>query len=223
VDIIGINITSGGSNALMFAGKSLSWVRDNAVLDVQSAWSAEYRDVMILDPLNRRITTFNLTSFDLSVAANASEVKTALSNAATLTDDDIDGLPDYWEIWATGSKAKGPDTIMADGRKLLSHYAHPSPAVPSSVPAGLPQMFALADGLGGRLIAANWRGRRGTALGLTLAPEFSATLDSWNTAEDYEEYSRRPLYDGSGGEVIEWRSVVPQPVPYIRVRATLPP
>lgn len=225
VDIIGINEITGGGDARMYAGRPLTWLRDTEALKVETAWGGTWRDLIILDPLNHRLLTYNLSPGrdDLSVAANYTKVKNALAAAATLMDTDGDKLPDYWEQWAFGDLSKNANSLMADGRKALLHYAHGSTAPLTGSPAGLPQVTALPDGEGGTIISVNWRGRRGTALGLTLVPEFSRTLATWAGTTEFEEFSRRPLYDGSGAERIEWVSVVPQPVPYIRVRVSTTP
>jgi hypothetical protein len=224
VDIIGINERNQLTDARMYLAKPLSWLRDTDEVKMQVAWGAAYRDLVILDPLNQRVQTFNLTPGvdDLSVAANYTRVKNALIAAAVIVDSDNDGLPDYWEEWAVGDRTRNANSLMPDGRKLLLHYAHAAAERSGGLP-GLPRMVGLLNGTGGTLPAVIWRGRRVTAGGLTLLPEFSANLLTWTGTTDYEEYSRRPLYDGSGGEVIEWRSVLAQPVPFVRVRATLPP
>jgi hypothetical protein len=225
VDIIGINEITGGQDSRMYASRPLTWLRDTSALQVEAAWGNTWRDLVILDPLNRRVVTYNLSPGfdDLSVAANYTKVKNALNTAATLTDTDGDKLPDYWELWAFGNLSKNGSSLLPDGAGALQHYAHGSAFPLSGAPAGLPLITTFPDGLGGTTFSVNWRGRRGTALGLTLVPEFSNTLSGWTGSTDFEEYSRRRLYDGSGAERIEWRSVVPNPVRFIRVRATLAP
>ncbi len=224
VDIIGINEIADGTDARMYAARPLTWLRDTPAVNMQSAWGALYRDVIILDPLNRKLAAFNLTSMDLGVAANYNTVKQFLTTAATITDTDGDKLPDYWEQWAFGDLSKSSNSLLPDERKVLQHFAHGSSAPLSGVIPGLPQCIALPGESDGTTIYVIWHGRRGVVPGFSMAPEFSVNPGApWTASIDYTEFSRRPLYDGSGAERIEWRSVVASPIRFIRIKAALNP
>jgi len=222
VEVIGCQETGQLDFPLMFAGKPTSWIRDNATLKIETSWGAHYRDTVILNPLNGEIEIYNLTDHDLTDPLNKAALKTKLINAATPADADNDKIPDYWEQWAYGTLAQNGASTGAGGLKTLMHYAFCNPNPVSGVIPGLPKMtFIPTDE--GMVFSLRWTRRRGTALGLTFAPEFSDALDSWTTTNTgYEDSSSRILYDGSGGELIEWRSVIPNPLRYARVRVVLP-
>lgn len=204
----------------MYAGKRLSWIRDTTAANVETSWGAFFRDVIILDPLNRKIDTYNLTAFPLTIAANKAALKSKLTTAATPADTDGDHLPDYWEQWAWGTLSRNGATSGPGGLNTLQHWAHCSTAPATGIIAGLPRMAVYPfDGT----LSVLYTRRRGTAFGLTLTPEFSTTLSSWTTTgHGYEEWSVRTLYDGSGGETVEWHATAPLPFPYVRIKAALP-
>lgn len=221
VDILGVNMPGYGMAPLMYAGKPLSWMRDTAALNLTASWGAVFRDVMILDPLNRKVDTYNAYTLPLDGAGNAANravLKGRLLAAATPADTDNDKLPDYWEQWAFGNLTRDGAGTDAAGLKTLQHYAHCG-ATTGVPPAGLPRIFLLPDGS----VSVLYTRRRGTAFGLICLPEFSTGLTGWSgTTPAWEEWSLRPLYDGSGGEIVEWKSPVPGATRYVRIRATLP-
>ena len=222
VDIIGVNQPQYGMSTAMFAGKPLSWIRDNLTVNVSAAWGVAHRDTVILNPLNGKIETFNLNTYNLTDPANKATLKAKLMAAATPEDTDNDKLPDYWERWAYGDRSRNPATTGPDGLKTLLHYAHCSPAPVAGVLPGLPQMVVRGD-VSGMTASVVWIRRRGTAFGLEITPEFSANLSAWTDgSHGYEDWSSRTLYDGSGGEVIEWRATLPNPFRFARMRVALP-
>jgi len=222
VDIIGVNQPQYGMDPTMFGGKPLSWIRDNFTVNMSAAWGVAYRDTLILDPRNEKIETYNLTTYDLTVPANKATLKAKLQAAATPADTDNDKLPDYWERWAYGNLSRSPATTGPDGLKTLLHYAHCSPPPVAGVLPALPRMVVLGAG-SGTSASVIWTRRRGTAFGLEITPEFSANLAAWTDgAHSYEDWSSRTLYDGSAGEVIEWRATLPNPFRFARLRVALP-
>ncbi len=58
------------------------WLQDTEADDVWNAWTVGYRDVRVLDELNRVVAVFNLTTNDLNVPANYDALKTILLDAA---------------------------------------------------------------------------------------------------------------------------------------------
>jgi hypothetical protein len=76
----GIGLESG--NSIITAGRTLPWLQDVLAVDAWNAWKVEYRDVIVLDAQNRPITSFNLTTYDLSNPANFAALKTILVDAA---------------------------------------------------------------------------------------------------------------------------------------------
>ena len=219
-DIIGLNLATAGQSSLMYAGKPLSWVRDTAAAGVQTAWAAAYRDVIVIDPLNHRVGTYNLTTYSLAVAENKAQMKSMIAAAATPADTDNDKLPDYWERWAFGDLSRNGATTGTNGLKTLHHWAHCSTAPATGIITGLPGIYFTSPE---NYFSVFYTRRRGTAFGLTVLPEFSPTLTSWTTTgHGYEEWGIKPRYDGSGGETVEWHSTVPAPQPFVRIKAALP-
>lgn len=227
VDIIGVNEIGIGPNTFIFTGIPLSWVRDTAAANVQSSWGAFFRDVVILDPRNNKLETYNLNDHPLDKdnptpqnEANKTALKNKLIAAATPADTDNDRLPDYWEQWAYGNLSRNGATTGTDARKTLLHWAHCSTAPATGRIAGLPDIsFNPSNGI----FTVTYTRRRGTAFGLTLTPEFSQSLATWTTTgHGYEEWGAKPRYDGSGGETVTWQSVAPAPLPFVRIKAVLP-
>jgi hypothetical protein len=206
----------------MFAGRATSWIRDNSTLKIQATWGLSYRDTLILNPLNRKIEVYNLTAHNLTDPANRAELKAKLTAAATPADTDGDRIPDYWEEWAYESLSMNGGLTGAGGYTALMHYAFCNPSPGSGNIPGLPGMtFIPTDD--GMALFLRWTRRRGTAFGLAFTPEFSDTLASWSAGlPGFEDWSSRILYDGSGGELVEWRSVIPNPPRFARVKVALP-
>lgn len=225
MEIIGLNEAGSVPYApIMFAGKPLSWLRDTTALHIETSWQATYRDVIILGPLNGKIDSYNLTLFPLDGAANAANratMKNKLIAAATPVDADNDKLPDFWETRYFGNLSRTPATVGAAGLKTLLDYAHVSLAPGSGRPDGLPRIVAYQDGA----VSVLYTRRRGTALGLSVTPEFSQNLAAWaGSAPGWAEVilNRRTLYDGSCGEELEWKVSAPGAWRYVRVKALLP-
>lgn len=205
----------------MYAGKPTSWIRDHALLGIESSFGAGYRDTVILNPLNGKIETVNLTTYNLTVPANREMLKSKLIAAATPADTDNDRIPDYWEEWAYGNLSHTGSTPGGGGLDTLLHYGHCCPAPAAGLIPGAPELRFVTTGEGIAL-SLRWTRRRGTAFGMTFTPEFSNDLNTWTVNNPgYEDYSSRILYDGSGGELIEWRSTVPNPLRFARVKVRL--
>jgi hypothetical protein len=222
VDIMGMNMPQYGQSSGMYAGKPLSWMRDNATLNVTASWGAVFRDIIILDPANGKVEAFNASTYPLDGAANAAN-RTALKNkliaAATPADTDNDRLPDYWERLTYGNLSRNGASIHTGGITTLIHYAHGGAGPGPTPPDGLPRIVGLPDGT----VSVFYTRRRGTCYGLTCLPEFSDSLNTWSAnAAGWEEWSLRPLYDGSGGEVVEWKILQPGAAQFVRIRSALP-
>lgn len=220
VDILGVNETGSSPDTRMFSFKVQSWLRDTATANVQTSWGAAYRDVVILDPLNNKIESYNLATYPLTTEANRTALKNKLIAAATPADTDQDGLPDYWEQWAWGTLSRNGTSTASGNVKTLQYWAHCSTAPATGIIPGLPEIaFTPSDGT----FTVIYTRRRGTAFDLTVTPEFAQSLTSWTTAgHGYAESSVKPRYDGSGGETVTLTSVVPAPFPFVRVKAALP-
>ena len=66
----------------MGANGDLPILQDTVTDDVWGAWGAVWRDVVILDPDNKRTTVYNLTTYDLADVANRDALKQLLLDAA---------------------------------------------------------------------------------------------------------------------------------------------
>jgi hypothetical protein len=222
VDIMGMNMPQYGQSSGMYAGKPLSWMRDNATLNVSASWGAAFRDVIILDPANGKVEAFNVITYPLDGAANAANrtmLKNKLVAAATPADTDNDKLPDYWERLTYGNLSRNGASIHTGGITTLMHYAHCGVVPGTAPPEGLPRIVTFPDGT----VSVYYTRRRGTSFGLTCLPVFSADLDTWSAnMPGWEEWSLRSLYDGSGGEVVEWKILQPGAARFVRVRSSLP-
>ena len=212
--MLGVNIPTGGTNALMYAGKRTSWIRDTSVLKIQESWGAAYRDVVVLDANNRTVGVINVTINDLRVEANKTAMKNLIISAASPADTDNDKLPDYWETNTYGNLSRTPASLEPGGIKVLQRWAHGA----SGVVDVEPSIVALPDGS----VSMIYTRRRGTALGLTVVPEFSEALASWGPdGQGWEEWTVRTRYDGSGCETVEWKILSPGPRRFVRVKAQL--
>ncbi len=83
IQILGVNsqgLESG--NPTITAGRSLPWLQDTAAANVEGAWQAGYRDVVVVDSKNFPLQAFNLTDNDLSVVANFEALKKLLIDTA---------------------------------------------------------------------------------------------------------------------------------------------
>ena len=139
-----------------------------------------------------------------------------------MADTDNDKIPDYWEQWAYGNLTKTGASIGAGGYSTLMHYAFCNPSPAAGLISGLPQMTYIPTD-DGMALSLRWIRRRGTAFGLASTPEFSNAMTSWTASNPgFEDWSSRILYDGSGGEMVEWRSIIPNPMRFARVKVVLP-
>lgn len=83
VHILGINqIGEERDNDLICQGRSIPWLQETADDPVWTPWGVTWRDVVILDPQNRRVSVYNLTQHDLSVPANYDSLKRMILDAA---------------------------------------------------------------------------------------------------------------------------------------------
>ncbi len=79
IQILGVNGPGlESANGGMTAGRVLPWLQPTTDEDVWTLWHVEYRDVIILDPGNGPVGTFNLTVNDLSDPVNYASLKNRL-------------------------------------------------------------------------------------------------------------------------------------------------
>lgn len=70
------------SNALAVENRTLPWLQDTEADDVWGSWNVTWRDVMILDPQNIHVQTYNLTAHNLARPENYAELKALLKSVA---------------------------------------------------------------------------------------------------------------------------------------------
>ena len=75
IELLGINEVGYGGDSITNLA-DLPWMKDDYVVTgttsqtVQSAWGANFRDVVIVGEQNEYVTSFNLTTYDLRTQAN---------------------------------------------------------------------------------------------------------------------------------------------------------
>ena len=62
----------------------LPLLQDTSAVNAWGAWAAVYRDVIIVDAENQRVTAYNLTTHDLAEPGNRAALKRLLLEAAGL-------------------------------------------------------------------------------------------------------------------------------------------
>jgi len=83
VRILGVNEAGlEAGNAAIVYQRTIPWLQDTFDADVWNAWEVNWRDVVILDGDNVPVATFNLSIYDLAVAANYDSLKTLLQGIA---------------------------------------------------------------------------------------------------------------------------------------------
>jgi hypothetical protein len=84
IRILGINEAGQESgNPFIWGTRTCPWLQDNDVQRVwHDKWHVTWRDVVVLDALNRRVAVYNLTTHDLGNPANYAELKNILLQAA---------------------------------------------------------------------------------------------------------------------------------------------
>lgn len=83
IHLIGINENGHqlGSPS-MTTGRTLPWLDEGAMDQVWASWNVTFRDVVILDVQNRPVAVYNLTTHNLALATDYSDLKTLLLNVA---------------------------------------------------------------------------------------------------------------------------------------------
>lgn len=79
-----INVNGAGfesGNDAFVVGKTMPLLQDATTTNAWAAWAVEYRDVVVLDAAGLKRGVLNLTSNDLSVAANRAAMKRLLLDA----------------------------------------------------------------------------------------------------------------------------------------------
>jgi hypothetical protein len=84
VHCLGVNnIGSESGNPEMCAGRILPWLQDTSAQQVwEDKWRVTFRDIVVLDAENQRVTVFNCTEHNLADPANYEALKAILLQTA---------------------------------------------------------------------------------------------------------------------------------------------
>lgn len=83
IRILGVNKQGAESgNSGMMAGRKLPWLQDDAETQVWTRWRAAWRDLVIVDTHNVRVSVYNLTQHGLKNADNYAQLKAMLLASA---------------------------------------------------------------------------------------------------------------------------------------------
>jgi len=194
VELVGVNRNSDNIPAANFTasyGKTLPWLQDTQT-NVWALWSAEYRDVIILDSSNRVVNVMNLTFNDLSVANNRDRLKEILRNTANAGDSDGDKLPDHWEYrYLGGLQAEGEMDSDNDGFNNFMELAFGSnPQAFRDIPR---IQFGFNASRQFTVSFDRWAGSAGEYL-----VETSTDLMQWSGATQVIRTLTTGLFDGTG-------------------------
>lgn len=198
IEILGVNRTSDSAfNSLVTTARTLPWAQDTTQDKVWEGWGVVYRDVRIVDCLNRVRVIYNLTEHDLSLENNRQTLKNLFLSVAKTVDTDKDLLPDDWERLYFGNLSADPRgdpdgdgydnlTEFAAGTLPLDPTSHPTPTT-KVVGQGALKTLTLVP-----------RRRSGGLLNYTL--ESSSDLVHWESSSEGLTPSVLPrtLFDGSG-------------------------
>ncbi|MBP34839.1 MAG: hypothetical protein CMP31_04220 [Roseibacillus sp.] len=230
IEILGINwnLSDTSANNLVSADNDLPWLQDTVESNVRESWSPVFRDVIILNPANERpIAAFNLTTYNLALEVNRTQLKALLLSIAELEDADGDSLSDFWEDEMFGGDySPGPlDDTDGDSSVEMIEYAL---GAHSGERGSQPHFTtALLEDRGDQHFSITFRRRLGSAGGLRSVVEMSEALGTWSSGPDaMVEVSRVNPYDGTGTEFVTYRTIrTVSALPghrFFRVRCNLP-
>jgi len=189
------------TDAAMFNGKPLPWVRDKVAVGAQSKLQAVYRDVVILDALNQRVTAYNLTNNNLGDPIKMAELRSLLVTQATLIDADHDALPDQWETQHFGNRSATAETLTRSGLSTLVCFA--TGLSPNSTTNTSPLALELGTAENTSRVSFFQRQRLGKVLGIQTQTRFSSDLQTWSDLLPAGAVlTRQNPYDGTGTEII---------------------
>lgn len=190
----------------MTAGRTMPWLQDTAAENARQKFGAFYRDVIILDGLNREVGRYNLTTFDLALPNNTEDLKRLLRDAAALVDSDSDGVADDWEERYLGGLGQTPGgDLDRDGDDNMIEYGLATDPGDSTSHAGI--NYNLSEAGGTKEISFSFRRRLGEAGGLQYLLESSTDGENWDDASGaFSLESVENPYDGTGTEIVTYKS-----------------
>jgi len=183
-------------------------LQDTTSEKVWQRWAVNFRDVRILDPQNRLVGVYNLTTNDLAFASNQVTLKALFLDAARLVDTDNDRLPDDWEmIYFSNLNSTGAQDADSDGASNLNEFCFGSNPTNALSRPNLRISYTLSGGLKRPVLT--YRRHAGGAYAYGL--EASADLSQWSDATGVGSVSLVPFYDGTGTAMVT--AVLDWPVP----------
>ena len=221
---MGVNEASDAAASTLIAayGSPLPWLQDTTEQNISRRWPVVYRDVLILDGANRPVGTLNLTTHDLTQAANRATLRQMILDAAHATDSDADRLRDDWELLWFDSLAPRPDGD--DDGDGCDNFTEMALATNPRDPGSVPMIVASRVGpTGAKSLNAVFHRLAGDWLEFTA--ETSTDLLTWgkNPTDILRLTDPKNLYDGRGGvEVRAVLGVAPmaRSATFLRLRAT---
>lgn len=208
VEILGINWNRDNPvfNEVATNGVDMPWLQDTFAENVQGHWQAVYRDVMILDPLNRKVgEAFNLTANNLGNPVTREILEERIRMAAEFMDADQDGVGDDWEERFLGNLDETADSDSdGDQADLFLEYALGTrPDSGSDLPLLKPRQ--VTDGEL-RYLSLSFQRRLGVAGGLHYAIQRRDNSGDWvDDTSSFTLLSRTSFFDGRGMEEVTYR------------------
>ncbi|MCB1098617.1 MAG: hypothetical protein KDN22_23800 [Verrucomicrobiae bacterium] len=209
----------------MYTGRKSSWLREDEANRPWQTWrvpvssrpaqEVQWRDVVILDENNEFYAVQNLTEETLSNGANRDKLKSILLAAATISDTDIDGIPDRWEFQHLGGINNGAATRLSTGQTALVAYATSQP--PSDFRPERNVLVSVVTQADGRFLEMQFRRRLGgEGQRLIYQPQLSTDGETWSSDPDnWSEISATNPWDGSGTEIVRIRTTAPESTPLL--------
>lgn len=218
--IAGIHLLGASQNASMYAGKSLSWVRESAAFRPWQTWrvpiaarpaqEVRWRDVVIVDERTNFYAVQNLTDSPITNAANRTRLKNTLRAAASIVDSDADGLNDRWEFSELGGIHLDALAATESGLPALAAYAFGLPGGRFSRSMG-PQyeMVRVGDRVFAQMQFRRRLGLEGQRLGYRLESTSNGGALWMHDPAAWVETARSNPYDGTGTEIVTVRRAEP--------------
>jgi hypothetical protein len=220
VKVIGIHDLGESTNPRIYTGRKSSWLREDAANRPWQTWrvpvssrpaqEVQWRDAVILDENNEFYAVQNLTEETLSNGDDRAKLKSILLAAATITDTDIDGIPDRWEFQNLGGVDNGATARLSTGQTALVAYATSQSPIDFRRERNV-LVSVIKEG-NQRYLEMEYRRRLGgEGKRLVYQPQLSTDGEPWTSdSESWSEISAINPWDGSGTEIVRVRTPAPE-------------
>ncbi len=139
IQLLGVNLKGQEpGNASATQGRTAPWLQDgdadaNGRSDVwDDLWNVTWRDVVVLDGSNTKVSTYNLTQHDLAQAANYSQLREMLVDAAMQSQKPWRNPADRYDV--TGNGSIEPLDVLRIINKINADGSHELPPPTNSPP-----------------------------------------------------------------------------------------